>query len=880
MTAVLPTSFTNFGELLKFLRRRARLSQKELSIAVGYSEGQISRLEQNQRLPDMASLVALFVPALVLEEEPEWVARLVELAAAARGESRPTAVSFTRTIHQEITEEVRSLLHNLPTSLSSFVGREQETADLHQRLPQTRLITLTGVGGAGKTRLALQLARQAIPLFPDGVWLVDLAALADAALVAKAVALAVGVLEAEGRPLLETLIHFLRPKQLLLLLDNCEHVITAVAELSETLLQSCPRLHVVATSRERLNILGEYSFALPPLALPPPHTPPENVADFAAIQLFQARAQHVWPDFLLNQASGTAVAEICRRLDGIPLAIELAAAQTPFFQLEEIATRLHHSLALLTGGSRTQPRHHTLQAAIAWSYRLLSPGEQALFRQLAVFAGGWTAAAAEFVFAAEASTPLPATVSLLTSLIQKSLVVVERQPGQETRYRFLQTIQQFARQQLTQAEETAVCHRHLHFFLHFAEAAERHLQGQEQKTWYGRIQADLDNLRAAMEWALTHDPQTGSRIFYALHHFGFVQGQWEERRQWAQRYLAVSMPPSHWLGRFFLAAADLLPSHRAEYFAQGLALCEEFEDAFGIALFHLLQAVNVWWLSADAAKPFFEQAVARFRQLGDDWHLAMALIEFGEYAQVRLEDRQLARALMDESLTLRQRLGDQRGIAMSLAHLADVAIEQGDLAATEQYSQQALWLAQELDDAESLSWILNNLGVVRFGRGEFAEAVALLQESLRLSELWGNTLHVTLRRYWLAMAYYWQGALETAVSLLRLNLTESQTFDLISGVAASRFGLAEVARQREEWQTAHDLYQQAMADFATMPYEWGVSYCLEGLAAAAAGQNRWEEAAAKLSEAEQMRQTMATVLLPVEQKRHDALVTAVCQALK
>src|SRR5919202_5076504 len=370
---------------------------------------------------------------------------------AAPARARPPGPSTPRALHRGFARRAAPR-HNLPSGLSSFVGREQELAEVARRLGTARLMTLVGAGGVGKTRLALGVAAGVLASYPDGVWLTPLAALADAALVPQAVAAAVGVPERGGRPLLATLTEALRRRRALLLLDNCEHLIQACAELAETLLGACPDLRILATSREPLGLAGEMTWRVPSLTLPaPPPPPPEQLSEYEAVRLFIERAVAARPDFQVTNANAPAVAQVCWRLDGIPLAIELAAAWVRTLSVEQLAARLDDCFRLLVGGSRTAPaRQQTLRGTIEWSYGLLGEPERRLFSRLAVFAGGWTLEAAELVCAGEPSPAEPRpmrdklagiageeVLGLLAHLVEKSLIVVEEARDGTTRYRLL-----------------------------------------------------------------------------------------------------------------------------------------------------------------------------------------------------------------------------------------------------------------------------------------------------------------------------------------------------------------------------------------------------------------------------------------------------------
>jgi predicted ATPase len=392
--------------------------------------------------------------------------------------------------------------HNLPSALSSFVGRKKELAEVRRLLEDTRLLTLTGPGGCGKTRLALAAADELVGTFADGVWLMDLAPLADSSLVPQAVASTLGLREQPGRWLTETLSDNLASKRVLLVLDNCEHLVEACAELAESLLLFCPELRVLATSREPLGIAGEVAWPVPSLSLPDLRRAPniETLPRYESARLFVERTEAVKPTFAVTEQNAPLVAKICYRLDGIPLAIELAAARSKVLSVEEISERLDDCFALLSAGNRTAlPRHRTLHATMDWSHDLLPEQERILFRRLSVFAGGFTLEAAESVCAGE-HLERNEVLDLLSHLVDKSLVIV-REGVVETRYRLLETVRQYGRERLD-ASEDEVERRHADFFVGLAEEAEGELSGPDQARWLTLLQTEHDNLRAALSWSL------------------------------------------------------------------------------------------------------------------------------------------------------------------------------------------------------------------------------------------------------------------------------------------------------------------------------------------------------------------------------------------
>jgi predicted ATPase/transcriptional regulator with XRE-family HTH domain len=803
-------SFATFGELLKYLRRRVRFTQRELSIAVGYSEAHISRLEQNQRPPDLATLAALFIPALQLEDEPDVVARLIELATAARAERLPQTgtITVTQSVTHELTETVEALEdippNNLPLQLTSFIGREREIAQIKRLLTLTfagqpagagaRLVTLTGMGGSGKTRLALQVAAEVAAAFPAGAWFVDLAPLADPALVTQTVAGALGVQAAQSDSLLVSLVNYTREKKLLLLLDNCEHVIEACAQLTETLLRAGPHLKVLATSRETLNIAGETVYHVPSLSTPDPGQLPslDVLTRYEAVHLFVERAGAAWPGFALTADNAQAVAQVCQHLDGIPLAIELAAARVKLLRVEEVAARLADRFGLLTSGNRTAlPRHQTLRALIDWSWELLSEPERILLRRLAVFAGGWTLAAAAAVMSSELDNSELITLNSeldilngLVVLVNKSLVVADRQPGAVARYRLLETIRQYAREKLVESgEEQLVRNRHMAFFLKLAQEAEPALRGHQQMLWLSQLDGEHDNLRAALAWSLEqNDTKTALRLAGALFEFWHIRGYASEGRHWLGDALAAegnTGPLLHnpWRAKAFLGNG-VLACFQGDYataqasLEESLRIYREVWDKFGegYALYTLgaisfrqsnhpnarsryeeslavrQMAGDAWGIGNclyglgflallegdfEATRSFFEKSVTILRQVGDKWSLAQPLhfLAWEVWFQGNVAE---ARALFEESLSAQRELRAKPGISMTLGSMSVMAAVHGDYAAARSAQEEALDIAREVGDKAYIAYSLEHLGELAYRQGDLAQARMHYTESMQL----------------------------------------------------------------------------------------------------------------------------------------------------
>ena len=429
--------------------------------------------------------------------------------------------------------------NNLPQQLTRFIGRQRELAAVRSLVSQTRLTTLCGAGGIGKTRLALEVAHDSLDEYADGVWLVEFASISDPQLIPQTVASALHLREERGRSITDAVASYLKSTNLLLVLDNCEHVIGAIAQLADVLLRNCPNLRILATSRESLAIAGEMLFRVPPLSLPDTATAPDaaSLGKHEAVELFVERVRAVKTAFVLNESNAALVAKVCIHLEGIPLAIELAASRMKVLSVEQIADRLGHRLKLLRGGSRTAlPRHQTLLAAIDWSYNLLSETEKTLFRRLSVFSGGWTLEAAENVCLGE-PVDRDNLLELLSGLIDKSLVLLDERDGQQ-RYRFMMTLLEYAQERLLQTQEAAAIYRaHAGFFNALVLQGESRSMSADEHTWLDRIKLEYDNIRSALSWISKEEPEAGLRLAAALWRFWYLNGYLQEGRRWLEEML-------------------------------------------------------------------------------------------------------------------------------------------------------------------------------------------------------------------------------------------------------------------------------------------------------------------------------------------------------
>ena len=620
--------------------------------------------------------------------------------------------------------------HNLPREVTSFVGRERALAALEHRLRSSPLVTVTGAGGVGKSRLARRLAARVLPDYPDGVWLAELAPMGDAASLPQAVAAVLGVREAPDRSLTAALTEFLRPRRLLLVLDNCEHLVDACGAFASAVLRVCPELRLLATSRAVLRVSGEHTFMLPPLTLPDapdrrlrPQAPSvEDIAQVEAVRLFVERAQAADADFALTPANAHAVVAICRRLDGLPLALELAAARVRSLPPAALRERLECRLPLLTGGARDAPaRHHTLHDTIGWSYHLLTAPEQALFARLAVFAGGWTLEAAEAVCGADegprsddeppwSPAPRPPSTVLrrgdvldaLTRLVDQSLVGVDADGEGRVRYRYLETLREYAGQRLEesgQGETFRQCH--VGYFLALVEAAAPRWWGPGQRAWLEHMERELDNCRAALRWLLDHPTapavEQGLRLIGALFGFWLTRGPRQELRSW-------------------LAAFLTLPGPRRPTVARAQALNQA-------------AVVAHWFGDTAALRGWLEECEAIVREAEDPHAAARALRSLGDLASRRGNPAEAA-ARLAQSLTLFRRADDDQEIARTLSVLGSSSIQEGDFAGARRYLEESLAVYRRLGDLRSAASQMLRLGNALRAAGAAAAARPLYEEAL------------------------------------------------------------------------------------------------------------------------------------------------------
>jgi predicted ATPase/class 3 adenylate cyclase len=600
------------------------------------------------------------------------------------------------------TLDVRA--QNLPIQSTSFVGREQEMDEVKGLVRSTRLITLTAMGGTGKTRLSLQVGADLIDEFSDGVWFVEFAPLSDARLVPQALATILGIKEQSDESITDTVVRRIDGQEMLLILDNCEHLVMACAELCDALLSSCPGVRILASSRELLRVRGETAYRVPSLSLPESKVIPraESMSRYAAVRLFVDRAVTVRASFQVTDSNALAVASICQRLDGIPLALELAAARLRSMSVEELNQRLDKRFQVLTGGSRTAlPRQQTLRALIDWSYDLLIANERKMFCRLAVFVGGWTLQAAERVCAGE-DIGESDVLDLLESFVDKSLVIAD-EGSDVTRYRMLETVREYARERLSEASDgDSVRARHLEFYLALAEEADSKLVGPKQSEWLELLDRERENLLAAHVACdrAKNGGELGLRLAYAL------------RRYWVSRGLMM-------LGQ--RVTLEALARTGAQ--ARDLARCR--------ALFAAGQFASFMGRYAEA-RPRLEESLAIAREIGDRWLSASITTALG-LAAVGQDDRAVARGYFEEGIVLSRQCGNKRELACAFNGLAQLDRMEGALDAADKLYREALALMRELEDRETAAIVLLNLAIVAIGRRSPGQAQEILREVLAIS---------------------------------------------------------------------------------------------------------------------------------------------------
>ena len=720
----------SFGEWLKRQRLGRGWTRDQLAHQIGCAAITLRKIEAEERRPSAQIVERLTEIFNIPPNERKAFLRF------SRGDwTKAPSEQRGETPWHNSTQPPRT---NLRAPLTSFIGRDKEVADVREYLsnPDTRLVTLVGPPGIGKTRLSLAVARASLPEFRDGVFFVGLAPLEDQSLVALTIVQALGFVATHDRSPTEQLKDEIGDKHILVILDNVEHVLDTTAILASALLSACPRLKILTTSREAIRSPGEWLYPVPALNMPTPtelqSMDMDGLSRFSAIQLFAERGRAVRPDFRLDADNVRAVTAICSQLDGLPLAIELIAARLRWMSAKALLSQLTDQLVLSTDGMRAVPaRQKKLLNAIGWSYNSLPENEQTLFRRLGVLVGGWTLEAAQSICAGDGleTNDIPA---LLTRLLEKSLVSLQEQGGQ-ARYQMLVTIHQYAHKKLSESEEAERArNRHLDFFLNLAEEAEVKLHGSQQPVWLERLEVELDNLRAALRWGFGNRTEAGFRLAGALWLFWFMHAHFTEGRRWYDQALSLSGDSSPEIRMRLLTGAASSALGREDYeqtrilSQQSLELAREQENEWGIAMsLHHLGAAATHYGDFKQAQTLLEEGLVLSHKIGN-WALADYMLADLAFLAITQGDYERASAFYEEDLALSQKHQDRWGSCYALGNLSSIAYTQGDFGRAKALGAQALALAYELGDGRMISFRLLDLGMVMFRLGQPEIAAKLI----------------------------------------------------------------------------------------------------------------------------------------------------------
>lgn len=693
-----------------------------------------------------------------------------------------------------------SIRSNLPAQSTPLIGREVESEAVTQLLlrPEVRLLTLTGPGGTGKTRLGLQLATNALAAFDDGVFFVSLVPITEPALVLLTIAETLGVFLSPLRSLSESIIAHLVEKKLLLLLDNFEQVVAAAPGLAE-LLAACPQLKILVTSRVVLRLTGEHEFAVQPLATPDPKQTLslEALGHFAAIELFRQRAQSVQPNFTITHENAKAIAEICYRLDGLPLAIELAAARLKIFSPQAILARLEKRFELLKGGPRDVPRHQTLRQAIAWSYDLLNHDEQMVFRRMAVFTGGCTLEAVEALCHAMADLSISA-LDGVAALIDRSLLRQDQTEDNEPRFMMLETIREFALEALQASGEWEKVRRvHADFFVALAEKAGPELTGAKLKVWLTKLEREHDNFRAIFKWvAETGAAEDGLRLGSVIWRFWNVRGYLLEGRE--QLTTLLALPDA----------------------AERTTLRASVLNALAIITFQLSDYCGV--------RPFLYESLEIARELGDKRNIGLAISNLSWTGSI-LGELKAAQEWAEESLALYRELNDKRGISVAFNNLGWAMAFSGDFNLSQEFMEKSLRLRQEIADERGIGFAMMNLGWVEGMLGRFEKATTLMEEALQRLEALGDKQLIAFVKSWGGYMFVHQGNFARAQNLLEKSVLIMREIGSKLGLGLSSYSLGVIAHEQDDANLAGELLERSVMLFRESGFKWGVVRALYSL---------------------------------------------------
>jgi len=810
----------SFGKWVRQRRHILDLTQQELADQLGCARITLRRIESGALKPskELAQILLEKLGAPLAEYEA-WL----HFARGLSGFPEKSPASFP-------SEPVT----NLPALLTSFIGREKESDEVIGLLKKNRLVTLIGAGGIGKTRLSLQVGEKSLRDYPDGVWMVALDSLSDPTLISHAIANVFGIREGSGQDILEKLLNILRSKSILLILDNCEHLLPGCAQLAETLLKNCSNLKILATSRETLGAAGEAIFTVPSLSIPEDQHAIliDRVSEYESIRLFQERAALTLPAFTLTSEKALAVTNICRRLDGIPLAVELAAARVDILQVDEILRQLNHCFDLLVSNTRTAlPRHQTMRASIDWSWGLLTEPEQTFMRQLSVFAGGWTLDSAKAVCDGD-------VLNLTNALVRKSLVVVQQETGRETRYRFHEIVRQFSYEKLSEnSTQEDIRKRHLSYFLYLSEQAETALKGSTQIEWTDRLEDESDNFRVALDWAAKSNVEAGLLLSARLHNFQ-VNFDFRESARWLIEFLQKPNSSSYPRAKAeaLYAYGDILiltqqftlaRSSVEEALALDRSNGNKSGEVDGLILLALIMAN---FGDFEKEQELRRQALRMARSLADTWRTALALAWLG----LTNRNYQRDRGYIQESIDMFRSIGDLNNLSRFLGHLGRIEMLNGDFNSAQKRLEEAVSLVRAMNRKTISFSVWRAYEQMALLQGDYEQAHTAIKEALKYADKTGER-----------MAVLWFSADLGYVTLKQGNTIETR-----------------------------GLFTKCVKEFLRDRVEIGIVFAAEGMAGLYVVLGKLEHAARLIGWVDAMRKKLQDPRPPLEQANIDQNIAA------